>query len=300
MMLRDEGWPMNDIIQDGSPVTFSDLPMRTIEVNGIDFSYYEGGTRGAQPIVLLHSGEFGANAATSWSNIVPQLSGDYWIIAPDWLGYGCSAKIFDFNNNTLRRLMHLRDGLNSLGVKDAHFVGTSLGGTMLLQVLTRRVVDLPIRSAALLSSGGPMPASRARQILTDYDGSREGMRSIIATMFFDAQWAQDESYLDYRWRLSQVPGHWEAVAAARFQRPDAKPKSEFGRPDSFEYENIDVPVLAVGGSSDKLKPQGYLDTFVPRIKDGHGVLLDECGHCPNVEHPEKVAQELKNFHLEAC
>lgn len=274
------------------------LPMRIEDVGGLAFAYHESGQKNGTNVVLLHSGEFGACASTSWVRILPLLQSEYRVIAPDWLGYGDSAKVFDFENNTRLRLRLLRDGLDKLGVEDAHFVGTSLGGTMLLHALLRKTVDLPMRSASLLSSGGPMPASAARQTLTDFDGSRESMRAIIATMFHDARWANSEEYLDYRWELSRRPGAWESVAAARFKRPDAEMVGDFGRPDSFEYENMPVPTLALGGADDKLKPEGYLEMFVPRIPDGRSVLLSECGHCPNVEHPDKVAHALRAFFAE--
>jgi len=275
-------------------VTFlSSLASKQIDLAGVTFAYLEAGT--GPDLVLLHSGEFGASSETSWGRLIPRLARHHHVVAPDWLGYGGSSKIFDFENNSRRRLTHLRDGLNAIGVRSADFVGTSLGGTLLLRTLTRHSVDLGIRTATIISAGGPMPASRERAILTDYDGSREWMRDIIRVLFHDEGWASDEAFVTDRWRRSRLPGVWETAAAARLRAPADSPSSEFGRPDTFDYESIDVPVLAIGGAQDKLKPAGYLEQFVPRIHDGRSLLLQECGHCANLEHPDEVYSTLMEF-----
>lgn len=264
-----------------------------VNVGGLECGYLEAGS-GAN-LVLLHSGEFGASAENSWHAVMPTLAQRFRVVAPDWLGYGASAKVHDFENITRRRLIHLRDALQRLDVADAHFVGTSVGGTMLLHAMTRRVVPLPIRSATLISSGGPMPDSAERRVLLDYDGTLEGMRSIIRVMFHDPAWARDDDFVRARWNESQRPGAWQSIAAARFPSPFQPPSSDFGRPDTFAYEEIDVPVLVIGGANDKLKPPGYMDTFVPRIPRAESLLIPRCGHCPALEHPEVVASAILEF-----
>lgn len=143
-----------------------------------------------------------------------------------------------------------------------------------------------------------MPASRERAILTDYDCSREWMRDIIRVLFHDEAWADDEAFVDDRWKRSRLPGVWEASAAARLRPPADPPRSEFGRLDTFAYESIDVPVLAIGGAQDRLKPAGYLEQFVPRIRRGRSLLLQDCGHCANLEHPDEVHSAIVDFIVE--
>lgn len=264
-----------------------------LDVGGLEWGYLEAGS--GRNLVLLHSGEFSASAENSWRAVIPVLAQHFRVIAPDWLGYGASAKVFDFESITRRRLMHLRDALRLHNVSDAHFVGTSVGGTMLLHALTRRTVQLPIRSATLISSGGPMPDTAERRVLTDYDGTFEGMRSIIRVMFHDPAWAEDDDFVKSRWTESQRPGAWQSISAARFSSPFHPALSDFGRPDTFAYEEIDAPILVIGGANDKLKPPGYMGTFVPRIPRAESLLIPRCGHCPALEYPDVVASAILKF-----
>ena len=62
------------------------IESKFILVEGMRTHYFEGG-RGF-PMVLLHSGEFGASAELSWEFTLPALSQHFHVVAPDWLGFG--------------------------------------------------------------------------------------------------------------------------------------------------------------------------------------------------------------------
>jgi pimeloyl-ACP methyl ester carboxylesterase len=75
-----------------------------LEVDGLITSYLQAGT--GPTVLLLHSGEYGASAELSWEYTIPVLSRRYHVIAPDWLGYGGTAKVHDFERGTGRLLSH--------------------------------------------------------------------------------------------------------------------------------------------------------------------------------------------------
>jgi alpha/beta hydrolase fold len=70
---------------------------RFIEVDGMRTHYLEAGE--GPPVVLLHSGEFGGCAELSWEYLIPDLAQHFRVIAPDWLGFGQTAKVHDFESN---------------------------------------------------------------------------------------------------------------------------------------------------------------------------------------------------------
>src|ERR1700735_4103796 len=78
---------------------------RFIEVDGMRTHYLEAGE--GPPVVLLHSGEFGGCAELSWEYLIPALSQHFRIIAPDWLGFGRTAKVHDFEGKRARMMSHL-------------------------------------------------------------------------------------------------------------------------------------------------------------------------------------------------
>ena len=46
------------------------------------------------------------------------------------------------------------------------------------------------------------------------------MRAIVEALFHDPSYPADDAYVQRRYESSIAPGAWEAIAAARFRRPD--------------------------------------------------------------------------------
>jgi len=92
---------------------------------------------------------------------------------------------------------------------------------------------------------------------------------------------------------SVAPGAWEAVAAARFRRPDGKPSST---PSSTRpYERIGVPTLVIEGGDDKLLPPGWAAQIAKQIEGGRSAVVGKAGHCPQIEQPLAVNDLLLDF-----
>src|SRR5882757_9094790 len=139
------------------------IESKFVTIGGIRTHYFEGG-RG-YPIVLLHSGEFGSCAELSWEFTLPALAEHFRVIAPDWLGFGESAKIFSFDDMRVLRINHTAQLLKTLGIAGAHFIGNSMGGGLLAAVAAADKPIWPIKKMILASAGGFAPVNEARQIL---------------------------------------------------------------------------------------------------------------------------------------
>ena len=113
---------------------------RFIEVGGIRTHYLEAGD--GHPLILLHSGEFGASAEVSWEFSIGPLSKHFRVIAPDWLGFGQSAKIFSFDGMAGFRIQTISAVLRAIGIETAHFVGNSMGGGQLARAAGDGAVPL--------------------------------------------------------------------------------------------------------------------------------------------------------------
>src|SRR5262245_55950028 len=115
------------------------IESKFIDALGMRTHYLEAGH--GFPVVLLHSGEFGGCAEASWEFTIPSLSEHFRTIAPDWLGFGESAKIFSFEDMRGLRIRHITAFLKALGIERAHFIGNSMGGGMLASVAAN---DTPV------------------------------------------------------------------------------------------------------------------------------------------------------------
>jgi pimeloyl-ACP methyl ester carboxylesterase len=264
---------------------------RHIDVDGLATHYLEAGD--GDPVVLLHGGEFGASAEIGWERAIPALARHFRVLAPDMLGFGDSAKVVDFTDGRGMRIRHIARFCEVLGVGPAHFVGNSMGAINLLTDLTSQQSVLPVRSAVAICGGGEICKSRHTAALYEYDATVEAMRAIVEALFFDPAYPADEAYVRRRYESSITPGAWESLAAARFRRPGldapAPPSSRRA------YERVAVPVLTVEGAGDKLLPPGWAAEIAGQISGARSAILDDAGHCPQIERPEALADLVLDF-----
>jgi pimeloyl-ACP methyl ester carboxylesterase len=264
---------------------------RTVLVDGLATGYLEAGQ--GDPVVLLHGGEFGVNAELGWERNIEALAAHYRVLAPDMLGFGESAKVIDFNDGRGMRIRHIARFCEVMGVESAHFIGNSMGAVNLFVDTTSRSPVLPVRSMVTICGGGEIQRNEHSAALYDYDATLSGMRRIVEALFFDPAYPADEEYVQRRYESSIAPGAWEALAAARFRRPGLQAPA---LPSSRRaYEHIAFPVLVVEGAGDKLLPAGWAAEIAAQISGGRSEVIDDAGHCPQIERPSVVNKVLLDF-----
>lgn len=279
-----------------SPAAARPVADRFVDVLGVRTHYLEAGD--GPPLVLLHSGEFGASASLTWEHNLAAFAEHFRVIAPDWLGYGQTDKLRDFGgSNAERMLRHMVDFLRVIAVDEADFAGCSMGGTMLVREAASGACRLPIRRMVLCSAGGFVPDNEHRRAMLGYDGTPEAMRRILQATFHDARWWSDEEYLARRVAASLEPGAWEWIQATRLKAPNIPPRSSFGQEDTLAYENVAAPTLVVAGTEDKLRLPGYYEPMRERIPEVEVVVLEEVGHLLNIERPEAFNRVVVDFLL---
>lgn len=264
---------------------------RTVEVDGLLTSYLEAGD--GDPVVLLHGGEFGASAELGWERNIGALAAHHKVLAPDQLGFGQSAKVIDFVNSRAMRIRHVARFCAVLGIESAHFAGNSMGAINLLTDATSEAPLLPVRSMAIICGGGEIQQNHHFEALQQYDATLPAMRDIVEALFYDAGYPADEDYVWRRFESSTAPGAWEAVAAARFRRPNAP--APVAPSSARAYQRIRVPTLVVEGRGDKLLPTGWAAQIAGEIDGARTVVVDDAGHCPQIEQAPVVNDMLLDF-----
>jgi pimeloyl-ACP methyl ester carboxylesterase len=256
---------------------------RFVQVDGIRTHYLEAlppGGRAGDPVVLVHSGEFGGRAELSWRYNIAELAQHFHVYAPDLVGFGRTELLYNWSDPTGFRIRHLSRFMEILDTGPAHFIGNSFGGSLTLQVAAASQPAWPIRSVVAVSGGGNAPDNDARKVLTGYNGSREEMRELLKVLFFDERWWADD-IVEERWRASREPGAWEACAASRLA-PEGQVRGF--RPERPDYTKIRCPVLIVAGENDLLRVPNYWKELEAQIPRSTSKVFERSRHCSHIEH----------------
>jgi pimeloyl-ACP methyl ester carboxylesterase len=236
-----------------------------------------------EPLVLIHG--LGGSKAI-WSPQIERLSGEREVIALDLPGFGSSEPLPPSVRPTAGALAEsVADALATLGIERAHLAGNSLGAWVALEMARLRRA----RSLCLISPAGlwrkPIgtPRISPRPI-----ASR--LRPLVPHLLRSAR-VRDRMLRSTIGRPDRI-GHAEAVALLQgwIDAPGYAAANEEMRVAIFEgLEEIDVPTTIAWGELDRLVRPPHPDR---RPEGARFVVLPGCGHTPNWDDPELVAELL--------
>lgn len=275
----------------------NDLPQlfarKQMLVDGLTTSYLEAGT--GDPVLLLHGGEFGGEAEVCWEATIPALARHYRVLAPDILGFGQTAKVVDFVDGRSRRIQHIARFAALTGAVGAPCIGNSMGGMFLLfDAASQTPMLQPSKIVSIAGGGALLMDSPHVEALFAYNGSTDGMRKIVEALFHGEHWAADNDYVKRRRASSLAPGAWEAVAAARFRRPQEVQEAR-APSGGIDYARISTETLIIAGQNDKIKPTGWWEELTGVMPHARAVTIADAGHCAQIEQPDQVNAILLSF-----
>jgi pimeloyl-ACP methyl ester carboxylesterase len=258
-------------------------------------------TMGSGPDVLLLHG-LGATKS-SFFDTAAALSRGYRVHALDLPGFGSSSKPATAPYNASYFAEAVLGLMDELALDRAHLVGNSLGGRVALEVGLRapeRVNGLGLLCPAVaFVRRGYQPLVRLLRPELGVLPHRFGRRTIanqFLSLFADPS-AIDPSVadivVDEFQRIYGSPGARLAfLSAARnvyLERP-------FGR-DGFypRLAGLQRPALFVWASHDRLIPSAFARHVAEWLPAAEQIVLDACGHAPQVERPEQVNGLLRRF-----
>ncbi|HWB72242.1 MAG TPA: alpha/beta fold hydrolase [Egibacteraceae bacterium] len=273
---------------------------RTVQVDGLATRYLAAGS--GAPLLLLHGL---AEDGSDWRAIMPALGRHRRVYAPDLPGLaGGVDPLGDYSSTALARLV--ARFLDAVDVRRAAVVGNSLGGLVAL----RLALSEPARVSALGLVApvglGPevSPFLRAAALPgvgegwtlwgTTPLGARQRAWSRALLLFHDPR-RVPPAWLRTQTRLARRPGFLEASLAALRAHVDLRGQKEVL---AEQLGRLDAPTLVLWGQHDRVLPVTQGQQAVARLGDGALALIPACGHLPQVERPEQVAQRLADFLLD--
>jgi len=271
--------------------------LKFLDLHGDQLAYRDNGD--GEVLLLIHGM---AGSSDTWRSVIPQLSKNFRVIAPDLLGHGESAKPrSDYSLGAFAVL--LRDFLDELGVSQATVVGHSLGGGVAMQFVYQHP-DY-VQRLVLISSGGlgpdvglvlrllsapgaelVLPIIAPKPVLTAGNKLRSWLRAAGIQSPRGAElWSAYSSLSDAETRQSFLKT-LRSVVDYRGQAVSALNRLRLRE---------GLPIMAIWGDRDTIIPVDHAYAAHEARTDSRLEILPNVGHFPQVEVPNEVVELIEDF-----
>src|ERR1700761_2064998 len=271
--------------------------VKFLELHGDQVAYRDEGH--GDVLLLIHGM---AGSSETWRSVIPQLSKEFRVIAPDLLGHGESAKPRgDYSLGAFA--VWLRDFLDELGVSHATVVGHSLGGGVAMQFAYQHP-DYATR-LVLISSGGlgpdvglvlrllsapgaelVLPIIAPKPVLTAGNRLRSWFRGAGVHSPRGAElWSAYSSLSDAATRQSFLRT-LRSVVDYRGQAVSALNRLQL---------RGELPGMAIRGERDGIIPVDHAYAAREARADSRLEVLPNVGHFAQVEAPTEVVELIQDF-----
>lgn len=224
----------------------------------------------------------------AWDSIVPHFKEQFHILRWDLPGHGKSAAI-DKSVNALSEeslVAPLLAKCNELGIKQFHYVGTSIGGMIGQQLLASHPERL--LSVTLTNTGSKIGTqegwlTRQKEIMSQ---GLPAMASTLVLRWFSEDSINSNPTLAPFWQsqLAQVDDHSYGLLCTWLGQRDLTQPLSASR----------VPTQLICGEKDIATPPSLMKELASLLHLKNIEVCPKVGHVPSVEAPNKLAKILKN------
>jgi aminoacrylate hydrolase len=241
------------------------------------------------PTLVLSSGLGGS--ARFWAPQLPVLGERYRVVVYDQAGTGRSPATLAEDYSIANMADELRELLDSLEIRQCHFIGHALGGLVGLQLALQYPTRL--QSMVLINAwSSPNPHSERC-----FAVRKNLLRDTGPAAYVQAQ------------ALFLYPADWIAEHGAQLAEDEAHALAHF--PDTrnllrriaalqafdieTQLEKITTPTLLIANRDDMLVPWQRSQHLADKLSAGHLVLLDYGGHASSVSDVETFNRVLLDY-----
>jgi 2-hydroxy-6-oxonona-2,4-dienedioate hydrolase len=260
-------------------------PQKFTNVNGYMIRYLEDGPPDGKILILLHG--LGASAER-WSRVIPTLSTDYRVIAPDIIGFDYSDKpAVEYTMDFF--IEFLRSFLDNLGISKASIIGSSLGGHIASEFAIR--FNHMVEKLVLVSPAGMMRKSSPaldRYIMAALYPEYQRVYETFREMVYDPNAINQEILMDFVNRMSLPNAKYAFMSTLLGIR--------YAPGLTGRLSNITAPTLLVWGENDTTIPLAECAnqySGIPNMEEL--VVMKKCRHIPPIEKPATFNRIVLRF-----
>jgi pimeloyl-ACP methyl ester carboxylesterase len=261
--------------------------MPKIKVNDISMYYEIHGT--GEPLVLIAG--FSADN-TTWTPALEILKQRFQVIVFDNRGAGQTDA--PLGKYSIQQLAADTAGLcAALGIKQAHFVGNSMGG-FILQELALNHAGL-VKSAIISNSTTNIDCVFHLYVAAQLEllKANAPLRALIQA---SCCWA-------FSFRFLSLPNMLDTLIEIGMNNPYpfsiAGYEGQYAALDQFSSRDwankIDVPVLVIAGDQDLIFSEASIRELAENIPSARYHCFQGCGHLPMLEYPQQFADLVSEF-----
>ena len=246
----------------------------------------EEGNADERPVVVLSHGAGGSHAV--WYQQIPQIGEKYRVVTWDSRGFGNST------NNTAQlapenAARDLAAVLDELEISEAHLVGQSMGGWHISAFLT--LFNQRVRSLTYADTVGGLWTDDLRTAYEEFraKGGLRGSRELPLVGGHLALWTGATERDVAHAFLYQALGSFHSPPLDRLSEV-----LEFTIHHS-DFDDLNIPVLFIGGEYDQIFPASMLRDSANRISGAQFVQIPDAGHSPYFEQPAAWNLALLEF-----
>lgn len=243
---------------------------KDITIYGQKIHYLEAGS--GPTVILLH----GLGGSTQvWQFNIGPLAEKFHVVVPDQIGFGKSDK--PLVNYRIRTYVDFLDQFcKQLKIERASLVGNSMGGW----IAAHFAAAFPDRvdKLVLVDAGGYAPPKDFdTRVFYDLNPTtREGMKVLSAKVFYNKLFLTDTA-IDQAMTARLAAGDGFTIKSIT---------ESIIRGEDYLDETVKTikrPTLLVWGRQDGLIPLADAERFKRDIAGSQLVVIDQCGHVPNIE-----------------
>lgn len=259
--------------------------MSVIRVNDALLSVEEAGHGPA--VVFAHGG---GGDLSQWRHQIPVFARQYRVIAFDARGHGGSS-LGNGASGIGTFVSDLQTLLRHLEIRQAHFVGATLGGVTVLELalahpeMARTLVLVSTAPDTTEEMRSRFAASAAIIESGDLDGFAEGFVHFIFSADYVA--GHRDEVADFRRRLARVdPVGYARAIGALANRPDLTPR----------LRTLAVPSLIVTGELDPIPTSATGAALLGRsLPNSRAEVVSGAAHLPQIEQPQIFNRLVLDF-----